>query len=93
MPREMWVAVGMVVAALLTLAGVIYAGRHNEPSAQAKAIEALGKENTRLNDRIDRLEEELRTCKQDMEEVVEVYQEKVDRLYVLLGRREDKGET
>lgn len=67
MGGELWLMVGTIVTALLTLAGVIYSTRarpEGSVTALASAVKNLGEENDRLNKRVNELEdliEELRT--------------------------------
>lgn len=66
-----WVQIGTIVAAILTLAGVIYSTRQRPEQsvvALGSAIETLGKENTRLSVRQDEMAVSLTAMRKEMAE-------------------------
>ena len=90
MSPELWIFVGTVLVALITVAGVVYTSKSNIPFASIKAlketVEALSVENTRLNDKVEKMQIRI----DDLESQVKKYEGEVTMLYARLGRGKER---
>ena len=90
MNSELWIFVGTVLVALITMSGVIYTSKANAPYRSIRAlkdtVDALSVENTRLSEKIEKMRERI----DELEAQVKKYEEEVMMLYSRLGRRQER---
>ena len=90
MSSELWILVGTVLVALITMLGVIYTSKANAPYQSIRAlkdtVDALSVENTRLSEKIEKMRERI----DELEAQVKKYEEEVMMLYSRLGRRQER---
>ena len=90
MSSELWILVGTVLVALITVSGVIYTSKANAPYQSIRAlkdtVDTLSAENTRLSEKIDRMQLRI----DELESQVKKYEGEVTLLYAKLGRRGER---
>ena len=90
MSSELWIFVGTILVALITVSGIVYTAKANAPYQSIKAlkdtVDALSAENTRLSEKI----EKMRLRIDELESQVKKYEGEVTLLYAKLGRRGER---